>query len=98
MQKDASSFNFSSDKNNLLIKERNISFEEIIAAIENGNTLGIIEHPNKRKYGHQKMYIVHAGDYVYLVPFVLEQEGGIFLKTIIPSRKAKKQYLGNKEN
>lgn len=97
MHKEEPSFNFSADKNNLLIKERNISFEEIIAAIEDGKLLAIVEHPNQKKSGHQKMYIVHAGDYVYLVPFVEEEDGGIFLKTIIPSRKAKKQYLSNEE-
>lgn len=98
MDKEEITFNFSADKNKWLIKERNISFEEIIAAIEDGNVFDIVEHPNQKKFGHQKMYIVHADDYVYLVPFVKEKMGGIFLKTIIPSRKAKKQYLDNEEN
>lgn len=90
-------FNYSADKNTLLIKERNISFEEIIAAIEDGNVLAVMEHPNKDQFGHQKIYVVHADDYVYLVPFVEEKNGGIFLKTIIPSRKAKKKYLDDNE-
>lgn len=98
MSKEEPTFNFSADKNASLIRERNISFEEIIAAIEDGKVLDIVEHPNQQKFSHQKMYIVYADDYVYLVPFVEEGNGEIFLKTIIPSRKAKKQYLGNEEN
>lgn len=98
MAKEEPTFNFSADKNALLIKERNISFEEIIAAIEDGNILAVVEHPNQKKFGHQKIYVVYANDYVYLVPFVEEKNGRIFLKTIIPSRKAKKQYMGIEEN
>jgi len=37
-------------------------------------------------------FIVNMGNYAYLVPFV-EDEAGIFLKTIIPSRKATRKYL-----
>jgi len=90
-------FNFSAEKNTLLIQERNIGFEEIIAAIDNGNLLTTVEHPNKEKFAHQKMYVVYANSYVYLVPFIEEAGGEIFLKTIIPSRKAKKLYLNSDE-
>jgi len=37
------------------------------------------------------------GNYAYLVPFV-ETESEIFLKTIIPSRKATRKYLEVKLN
>jgi hypothetical protein len=86
-------FNFSADKNAWLIDQRRISFEEVIAAISGGSALDIIDHPNQAEYGHQKMYVVHVRDYVYLVPFVEQGEGAVFLKTIIPSRKAKKMFL-----
>ena len=86
-------FSYSSEKNLKLIQERDISFEEIVAAIDNDQILDIIEHPNKGKYEGQKIYVVHANGYVYLVPFVTDREGNVFLKTIIPSRKAKQQYL-----
>ncbi len=87
-------FNFSSDKNSWLIENRNISFEEVIAAILNGDLLDVIDHPNALDYPHQKMYVVHVRDYVYMVPFVTQEENAVFLKTIIPNRKAKKLYLG----
>jgi len=64
-------------------------------AIENGQVLDILEHPDQEKYDKQKIYVVSAREYVYLVPFVTDAEGNIFLKTIIPSRKAKQKYIGN---
>ncbi|UCM85258.1 MAG: toxin [Rickettsia endosymbiont of Culicoides impunctatus] len=91
-------YNFSSEKNYKLIQERDISFEEIIAAIENNCLLDIIEHHNSQKYPNQKMYLIEFNFYVYLVPFVVEDNGTIFLKTIIPSRKATKKYLKETKN
>ena len=86
-------YKYSLEKNQKLIQERNISFEQIEAAIENGQVLDIIDHPNPKKYGAQKMYVITANDYVYVVPFVEDKNGDIFLKTIFPSRKAKQKYL-----
>ncbi len=89
-------FTFSSIKNVELKQERDISFEEIIAAISNDQLLDVLEHPNLDKYQNQKIYVVYARDYVYLVPWVVEKSGNIFLKTIIPSRKAFKKYMKEK--
>jgi uncharacterized DUF497 family protein len=89
-------FNWSDKKNALLVEERGISFEEVVFCIQNGGILDIVDHPNRRKYPNQRIYIVLINDYVYLVPYV-ENEDEIFLKTIIPSRKAKKEYLGGSE-
>jgi hypothetical protein len=86
-------FNFSIEKNQKLKMERGISFDEIIAAIENGGLLDTIEHPNSMKYPKQEIMVVAINDYVYLVPFVEEDSGSFFLKTIIPSRKVKKAYF-----
>ena len=86
-------FLWNDEKNEQLKKDRNISFEIIISQIDSGNVLDIVENPNQKKYKNQKMFIIEFNDYVYLVPFV-EDEDKIFLKTIIPSRKAKKKYLG----
>jgi hypothetical protein len=80
-------------KNDLLRSERGVSFEEIEVAIEQGNLLDIVAHPNRGKYPNQKIFVVRLLDYVYLVPFV-EDQSSFFLKTIIPSRRATKQYLG----
>jgi len=55
--------------------------------LESGKILDILEHPNQIKYPQQSMYVVELTDYVYLVPFIKDKDK-IFLKTIIPSRKA----------
>ena len=66
------------------------------AAIEEDLLIDILEHPNLKKYENQKIYVICIKDYVYLVPFVVDVDGNIFLKTIIPSRKAKKKYKKEK--
>jgi len=52
-------------------------------------------HPNKKKYPNQKILIIDVDEYAYLVPCVIDKDE-YFLKTIIPSRKATKKYLGGK--
>jgi len=84
-------YNWNADKNHLLVQERGISFERIVFEISAGNELAVLEHPNQDKYPGQRISMVQVDDYVYAVPFV-ETETEIFLKTIIPSRKAKRQY------
>ena len=85
-------FNWSSDKNRQLIEERGRSFEEAVFYIQAGGLLDDIAHPNAASYPNQRIFIVAIEDYVYLVPYV-EEEDQIFLKTIIPSRKFSKIYL-----
>ena len=88
-------FEWNEEKNEKLKNERNISFEIIVSQIELGHLLDIVEQPNKEKYKNQNIYVVEYEKYVYLVPYV-EDEDKIFLKTIIPSRKATKKYLEGK--
>ena len=88
------SYAWDNEKSEVLASERGISFERIIFLIENKGLLDVVKHPNIEKYPHQKMFIVNIDDYAYLVPFV-ESEDEIFLKTVIPSRKATKKYLGD---
>lgn len=85
-------FDWDNQKNEQLKRERDIGFEDIVVAIDEGHILDIIEHPNKRQYPNQKIFIVNVDDYAYLAPFV-EDEEKVFLKTIIPSRKATKKYI-----
>ena len=85
-------YNWNADKNQELILNRNISFEEAVFYIENGGLLDDIVHPNKSDYSHQRIFILRIKDYVYLVPYV-DTEEEVFLKTIIPSRKFTKKYL-----
>ncbi len=86
-------FDWNEEKNEILKNTRDISFEIIVIQIERGKILDILEHPNKNKYKNQRIFVIEYENYIYLVPFV-EQKEKIFLKTIIPSRKATKKYLG----
>ena len=85
-------YSWSGEKNRQLRAERQVSFEEVVFYIGRGQLLDVVEHPNQEKYEGQRIFIVNINDYAYLVPFV-ETEREIFLKTIIPSRKATKKYL-----
>ncbi len=77
----------------MLVRQRGISFEDIVLNIQLGNQLDLYDHPNQSRYPGQQIAAVAVEGYVYLVPFV-EQDDEIFLKTIIPSRKATKHYGG----
>ena len=88
-------YNWNSEKNILLKEERGISFEQVVLHIENGDLIDVISHTNKNKYPHQKILIIKIKSYIYAVPFV-EKNKVRFLKTIIPSRKLTKKYLGAK--
>lgn len=84
-------YEWNSEKNEWLKEERNISFEEVIFHLSLGNVWREAEHPDQINYPGQRIYFVVINDYVYLVPHVAGRES-IFLKTIIPSRKATKMY------
>ncbi len=86
-------YKWNHEKNERLKAERGLSFEQVILHIERGDLIDVIEHPNQSKYPNQQMLVVKIKDYAYIVPFV-EDEEGKFLKTIIPSRKATREYLG----
>lgn len=88
-------FNWSPDKNQQLIVDRGKSFEEAVFSILNGGLLDDIVHPNNTDYPNQRIFVIQIHDYVYLVPYV-ESQDEIFLKTIIPSRKFTRIYLGGK--
>jgi uncharacterized DUF497 family protein len=86
-------FKWNAEKNEKLAKERGVTFEEIVARIECGGKVVETEHPNKKQYPNQRILVVELGGYAYMVPCVID-DGEYFLKTIIPSRKATKKYLG----
>ncbi|MCC6567887.1 MAG: BrnT family toxin [Anaerolineales bacterium] len=89
-------FSWNEEKNELLREERQVSFEDVVFHIEQGFLLDVLEHPNQEKYKGQKVFVVQMDEYAYLVPFI-EDDREIFLKTIIPSRKATKKYLKGSE-
>ena len=77
--------------------ERGVSFEEVTVAVESGGLLEIVPHPNPRKYPRQKIMVVEVSGYAYLVPFV-EEDDHFFLKTIIPSRKATRDFIAKESD
>ena len=80
-------YSFDPEKDAWLIRQRGISFEQIITLIEAGKLIQVLEHPNKERYPDQLLYEVDVDGYVYVVP-VVRQGRSLFLKTIYPSRKA----------
>ena len=85
-------FDWSVEKNQLLIQQRGISFETVVSVIEQGGLVDVVEHPNQDRYPGQLIYVVEIDEYIYLVPFVIQTDGTRFLRTIIPSRKAMRDY------
>jgi uncharacterized DUF497 family protein len=84
-------YRWSEKKNEQLKQSRGVSFEDIVLAVESGGLLDVLAHPNPRRYPNQKVLVVAVMKYVYLVPHV-EERDHIFLKTVIPSRKATRDY------
>ena len=86
-------YHWNKDKNEQLQQKRGVSFEDVIDAIENNQVLGVTGTANLEKYPNQSIMVVEIRGYFYCVPFV--EDGSVtFLKTIFPSRKMKKQFLG----
>lgn len=83
---------WSAAQNLELKRDRQVSFEEILSAIERGGLIATLDHPNRKRFPNQRMWAVGFRGYAHLAPFV-ETDVEVFLKTIIPSRKASKQYL-----
>jgi uncharacterized DUF497 family protein len=89
-------FRWDNEKNELLKNSRGVCFEQVVILMEREDVLETIEHPNRNKYQGQKIATVMIDDYAYLVPYV-QKSDEIFLKTIIPSRKATNRYMRSKK-
>ncbi len=87
---------WSDEKNEILEQCRGISFEIIANKIAMEDTLLNMPHHNADKYPNQYIYVVKIDKYCYMVPYV-KSDKGIFLKTIFPSRKMTKRFLGDKD-
>ena len=85
-------FRWDNEKNEWLKRNRGVSFEQVVILMEREDVLETIEHPKQNKYPGQKIATVRINDYAYLIPYVQESDE-IFLKTIIPSRKATNKYV-----
>jgi uncharacterized DUF497 family protein len=89
-------FRWDNEKNEWLKKKRGVCFEEVVILLEREDVLEVVDHPDQNKYPRQKIATVKIGDYAYLIPYVQENDE-IFLKTIIPSRKATNKYVREKK-
>jgi uncharacterized DUF497 family protein len=89
-------FRWDNEKNEWLKNNRGVSFEQVVILMERGDVMETIEHPNRNRYPGQKIATVLIDDYAYLVPYVQESDE-IFLKTIIPSRKATNKYVRSRQ-
>jgi len=85
--------NWNTEKSLKLKELRGICFEDVVYYIEKGDVLGDYGHPHQKRYSGQRIMVIGVDNYAYLVPYV-EDEEEIFLKTIIPSRKATEIYFG----
>ena len=89
------SINWNTEKSMALKTSRGICFEDVVFYIGRGDILEDYLHPNQQEYPEQRVMVIAFNNYAYLVPYV-ENEEELFLKTIIPSRKATRRYLGEK--
>jgi uncharacterized DUF497 family protein len=87
--------NWNTGKSHALKESRGISFEDVILYLEKGDLLDDYQHPDQQKYPGQRIMVVCINKYAYIVPYI-ENEDEIFLKTIIPGRRATEKYLGGK--
>ncbi|WP_045220116.1 toxin [Desulfonatronum thioautotrophicum] len=87
-----STFDWSDEKSEALQRTRGVCFEDVLVCIQNGDVLDVMRHPNRERYPNQNIIVLNINGYVWLVPYVKEK-GVRFLKTIIPSRKATREYL-----
>ena len=85
-------FAWNEEKNQLLIRQRGVSFNDVVAYVESRSEVETYDHPNQRRYPRQRIYIVDIDDYLFVVPFVLQEDGTAFLKTIYPSNRARRYY------
>ncbi len=90
-------FDWNPEENKWLRKERGVTFEEVVFHLTHGGLLDAIQHPNQKQYPGQRIFIVNIEGYAHVVPFV-ETDSGVFMKTIMPSRKMTKRYLGGEQN
>lgn len=79
------------EKNQKLQIERNVSFEEISEIILRKDYLDILENTSRT---NQQIFVVKLNNYIYSVPFIIDGQSNIILKTAYPSRKLHKKYMG----
>jgi uncharacterized DUF497 family protein len=89
-------FDWDDEKNEMLKRERGVSFEQVELAIASGDLVDRIKHPNPTRYPNQMVFLVKIENYIYSVPYIEDNEK-ISLKTIIPNRRETRKYLGGRK-
>ena len=84
---------WSEAKNKELENLRGLSFEMVLAAIDDGRVLADEQHPNLENYGHQRILVLDIDGYAVTVPYVINNDE-IFLKTMFKDRKMQRRYYG----
>ena len=77
------------NKNQKLKSERKVSFEEIAEIILRKDYLDILDNPTRPD---QLIFVVTLNDYIFAVPFIIDEKSDIILKTAYPSRKLNQKY------
>jgi uncharacterized DUF497 family protein len=85
-------FDWDPQKNELLKKFRSISFEMVVVHLGQGDLWKIADHPDQEQYPGQSLFFVIVNGYIHIVPHEIRGDV-IWLITIIPSRKATRDYL-----
>lgn len=87
-------FEFSEKKDLWLRQHRNVSFQEVIEAINRGDIITVIDTPDQAKHPNQRMYILDINGYRHAVPFDIDKSDPdkILLRTIYKSRKLQKRH------
>ena len=83
---------WSKEKDKWLRENRGLSFQEIADAIVGGRLIVSLENPSR---AGQEIFVIWIQDYTWVVPFVIEEDGALFLKTAFPSRKLHRRYGGS---
>ena len=83
------------EKNKKLIAERGLSMDIFASLILKKKYLAVLKNPSRKE---QKVFVIFWQDYTYAVPFIIDKEQNIILKTVFPSRKYHKLYGGKNEN
>ena len=85
-------FTWNEEKGRELRERRKVSFEDVATVLHAGDEIDNYDHPNQRKYPQQRIYVVEIRGYLYMVPYVTQDDGTLFLKTIFPSSRAMRRY------
>ncbi len=86
-------YDWNNKKDEQVQRERGVSFNDVVEVINEGQALADLKHPNQEKYDHQRVLVVKINNYAYAVPYVIEQDGTKFFKTLYPDRNLTKKYL-----